>query len=290
MQELILTRGIPASGKSTFAMAWVQAAPGRIRVNRDDIRFQTYGVYHGGNVNEDAVTKIEDAMVDAGLRAGLSVIVDDTNIRHAYVKRLAAIGHRHGVPVSVKQFDIELAEACVRNDFRERRVPEGVIHEMHARLKASGPVDVSAPAYEKYEAKPLTERAVMFDIDGTLAKMTTRGPFDWKRVGEDEVVEAVAETARIMSSFNVIIIMSGRDAVCRPETEQWLKDNDITYDELFMRPEGDMRKDNIVKHELFDEYVRNDYNILAVYDDRDQVVDMWRAIGLPCFQVAPGAF
>jgi predicted kinase len=290
MQELILCRGIPASGKSTYAMAWVLAAPGRVRVNRDDIRFQTYGVYHGGNVNEDVVTKIEDAMIAAALSAGMSVIVDDTNIRHAYVKRLAKIGHAAGVPVSVKQFDIDVSTAVRRNNLRDRQVPDDVIREMHARLKSSGPVDVSAPVYETYVAPPMGDRAVMFDIDGTLAQMSGRSPYEWHRVGEDTVVPAVATTLRNLAVFNTIIIMSGRDSVCRPETEDWLRRHDITYDELFMRAEKDMRPDNIIKYELFNKHIRDDYDILAVYDDRDQVVNMWRAIGLPCFQVAPGAF
>lgn len=290
MQELILCRGIPASGKSTYAKAWVFAGPNRVRVNRDDIRFQLYGTYHGGVINEDTVTQVEDAIVKTALSKGNSVIVDDTNIAQKYVKRLAAIGHAAGVSVSVKQFDIDLAEALRRNAARQRQVPEDVIKTMLNRLRSSGPVDVSGPVYEKYEPKPLTDRAVMFDIDGTLAKMTTRGPFEWHRVGEDELVEAVAETLRSLASHYIVIIMSGRDEVCRRQTTEWLKKYRVTFDELHMRPEGDMRKDNIVKYELFNKYVRDQYNVLAVYDDRNQVVDMWRAIGLPCFQVAEGDF
>jgi len=64
----------------------------------------------------------------------------------------------------------------------------------------------------------------------------------------------------------------------------------VNFDELFMRPEGDMRPDNIVKAELFDTYVRDNYDVQFVIDDRDQVVDMWRRMGLACLQVAPGDF
>jgi hypothetical protein len=69
----------------------------------------------------------------------------------------------------------------------------------------------------------------------------------------------------------------------------WL-DNYITYDHLFMRPEKDMRPDNIVKAELFDQYVRDNFDVRFVLDDRDQVVDMWRAMGIKTLQVEPGAF
>jgi hypothetical protein len=51
-----------------------------------------------------------------------------------------------------------------------------------------------------------------------------------------------------------------------------------------------MRKDSVVKQELFDEHIRDIYDVVAVYDDRQQVVDMWRAMGIDCFQVAPGNF
>ena len=57
-----------------------------------------------------------------------------------------------------------------------------------------------------------------------------------------------------------------------------------------MRAEGDNRKDAIVKMELFNKYIRHHYNVRRVYDDRQQVVDMWRSLGLTVLQVAPGQF
>lgn len=57
-----------------------------------------------------------------------------------------------------------------------------------------------------------------------------------------------------------------------------------------MRPEGDIRKDSIVKREIFENYIRDYYNIQFVLDDRNQVVEMWRSLGLKCLQVAEGDF
>ena len=57
-----------------------------------------------------------------------------------------------------------------------------------------------------------------------------------------------------------------------------------------MRPAGDRRRDSIVKAELFDRKVRDEYRVLVVLDDRKQVVDMWRSLGLTCLQVAEGDF
>lgn len=293
MQELILCRGIPASGKSTWAKAWVQAGESRVRVNRDDLRLMMFGKFHG--VNENLVTKVEDALILKALRAGQSVVVDDTNIKHEYVKRLAAIGHSCNVPVSVKQFDIELDVAIDRNRMRSERggnfVPVDVIERMHQALKDSGPVDVSVPVADKYEPKPDSIPAIMVDIDGTLAQMGTRSPYEWHRVGEDTVVEAVREVVNLMDNAGyAVILMSGRDGSCRQQTVEWLLVNDIAFDRLYMRDAGDMRKDSVVKRELFDKHVRDEYDVLFVLDDRNQVVDMWRDLGLRVFQVAPGEF
>tara|TARA_R110002020_G_scaffold227539_13_gene438195 strand:+ start:10087 stop:10632 length:546 start_codon:yes stop_codon:yes gene_type:complete len=60
--------------------------------------------------------------------------------------------------------------------------------------------------------------------------------------------------------------------------------------ELYMREEGDNRKDSIVKREMYEEYIKPHYNVKLVLDDRNQVVDMWRELGLPCWQVAAGNF
>jgi hypothetical protein len=76
------------------------------------------------------------------------------------------------------------------------------------------------------------------------------------------------------------IIMSGRDSICRNDTEQWLKENGIHFDHLYMRSEGDMRKDSIVKLELFENHIRGKFKVLAVFDDRPQVVREWNRLGL----------
>nr|WP_240918294.1 polynucleotide kinase [Rhodococcus sp. 14C212] len=123
--------------------------------------------------------------------------------------------------------------------------------------------------------------------------MSDRSPYHWHRVGEDSLSPAVmaAVTAFAASPDEpAIVLVSGRDGVCRPETEQWLAEHRVPYTELHMRAPGDNRKDSIVKAELFDRYVRHRYRVVAVLDDRDQVVRMWRRMGLVCFQVAEGDF
>lgn len=135
-------------------------------------------------------------------------------------------------------------------------------------------------------------KAIIVDIDGTLAKMNGRGPFDWHRVGEDLVNEPVRHLVNLyQGSGHKIIIFSGRDSVCREQTRQWLADNLIGYNYLFMRPEGNFEKDAIIKRRMFDNHVDGIFDIQFVVDDRNQVVDMWRKdLGLTCFQVDYGDF
>lgn len=143
--------------------------------------------------------------------------------------------------------------------------------------------------------------AIICDIDGTIALSTSgRSPFDWHRVGEDTLNEPVAsllemiEVAREAPHLGQdlkLIMLSGRDKVCEPETIEWLIDNNIGYDELYMRSKGDFRPDQIVKRELFDRYIKDKYEVMFVLDDRNKVVKMWREdLGLTCLQVAQGDF
>ena len=97
--------------------------------------------------------------------------------------------------------------------------------------------------------------------------------------------------ARILKASGLpIIIVSGRTDDCFKETTEWLINNNIPFDDLFMRKAGDTREDSIIKKEIFDNHLKNRYNILAVFDDRNRVVSMWRSLGLTCLQVAYGFF
>lgn len=132
---------------------------------------------------------------------------------------------------------------------------------------------------------------IICDIDGTIAiNNSGRSPYDWKRVGEDALNSTIADILK-STPVQMVFLFSGRDEECRELTQEWLRKNNVYYDTLVMRPEGDVRKDSIVKRELFKKYVKGKYNVKFVLDDRNQVVDMWRnELGLICLQVAEGDF
>jgi hypothetical protein len=126
----------------------------------------------------------------------------------------------------------------------------------------------------------------LIDIDGCLAKMHNRGPFDWQKVGDDlPNLSIISLVQSLYKSGFTINIMSGRDGSCRQQTEDWLKLNNVSYNNLFMRDAGNSEKDSIVKERIFHEKIEEKYNIVGVVDDRKQVKRMWVNLGLTVFDV-----
>lgn len=137
-------------------------------------------------------------------------------------------------------------------------------------------------------SKPL---AIIVDVDGTLALRGDRSPYDWSKVGLDTVNEPIADIVRAYDLRSVfVLVVSGRDGSCVNATGAWLRRYDIPFDRLFMRPAGNTEKDSIIKKRIFDDMIRDKFDVLFVLDDRNQVVEMWRSLGLVCLQVAPGNF
>lgn len=132
--------------------------------------------------------------------------------------------------------------------------------------------------------------AIICDIDGTLSERGDRSPYNWSKVESDTVHKHIADMLSLYFSHTDIILVSGRDSVCYGDTLRWLNKNRIKFDGLYMRAVGDKRRDSIVKQEIYENHIKDKYNILFVLDDRDQVVKMWRSLGLKCLQVAEGNF
>lgn len=284
MPEVIILKGLPGSGKSTWAKAQVDKQPGVYkRVNKDDLRAMMDNSAWGGK-SEKFVLMIRNRIILDAVKAGYSVIVDDTNFNPTHLDTITRlVDHIEGVKVRVKEFECSVEE-CIKRDLkRPNSVGEKVIREMYNKYVA--------PKIEPIVQNEYFPQAYIFDIDGTLALMGNRGPFDWKKVGLDSVNQPVKEILSLLKFAGFkIVILSGRDAVCFYETQEWLMRHGIEYDFIALRQEGDNRKDSIVKREMLDQYVLTQYFIKGVFDDRNQVVELWRSLGLQCFQVADGNF
>lgn len=308
MVELKITRGLPGSGKSYKAEAWVAEDPkNRAEVNRDKIRFLLHGGRLGTYDQEKQVTAVAHASIESLLKSGVSVVSSDTNLVQKHAREIAKIGLKFNADIEVWDMTNVPPSLCIQRD-RSRSVWDGdlkgpvgedVIMDMYNRyirgkhypLPSPVPDSVDLPddMYLPNLSKPT---AVLVDIDGTVAKMNGRSPYDYSLVGSDVPNKPVIEAVRnAYKSGHMIIFVSGRPDSCRADTVRWLWDNTaVGFEALHMRKTGDNRNDAIVKREIFDNYIRDNYNVQYVIDDRQRVVDQYRAIGLCVLQCAPGDF
>ena len=147
------------------------------------------------------------------------------------------------------------------------------------------------------------KKIVIFDLDGTLALIDKRrdistkdnGKMDWSKFFNPDMIDLddpntpVIQMAKLLSSSHRIFILSGRSDVTQDATIAWLANHGINYDHIIMRPQKHLyMADNDFKQLVLDDIGVD--NVDMVFDDRQQVVDMWRKNGLTCFQVAEGDF
>ncbi|CAM5242183.1 hypothetical protein GCM10010329_44620 [Streptomyces spiroverticillatus] len=304
--------GLPASGKTTAArVLQAEADGGMRRVNLDDLRAmldlpakrerdESPEGRARSWAREQTVLAVQDEAIRAAVHGGFDVVVDNTHLTPHIPKRLKAAVAGQATFV-VHDFTDVPVEECVRRDAaRANPVGEDIIRilaDKHAKATKGGwrltdawfndQVEVTP-----YVADPALPSAVMCDIDGTLALTGDRGPYDFTRCGLDILNPSVRDAllAFRQTHGDTLVLLSGRGEEFREQTEEWLKANDVPYDELWMRPAKDQRRDDVVKAELFDAHVRERFAVRVSLDDRDRVVELWRRMGLPTWQVNYGKF
>jgi hypothetical protein len=142
-------------------------------------------------------------------------------------------------------------------------------------------------------------RCYLMDIDGTLADISHRlhyiqkDPKDWDGFFDacsgDAPIGHMIDLCRSLAQFSPIVFVSGRSERCRADTKTWLDEYSL-YGDLYMRKDGDHRPDYQVKKELLDRIRADGFEPRMVFEDRAQVVEMWRENGIPCAQVAEGNY
>lgn len=286
-QEIILTIGLPASGKTTWTNEQIKQNPDYVNVNRDDIRLMLQGRERYAKFSrwrEDVVTETAFSMARASLNEGKSVIVSDTNLNPKLRNQWKEFAQARDVNYREVLFTDVPYGVCIHRDARrEHPVGAKVIIGMYERYKDEfWPV----PVYNS----DLPD-AYVFDVDGTVAKMNGRSPFAWDKVNTDLPKTNVIDVIKALAKTNATIIgVSGRDGSCKEMTQQWLSTYGVPYDEFYIRPAGDNRKDYYIKEEIYRNHIEGRFNVLGVFDDRDQVVHMWRQLGITVFQVDYGDF
>ena len=294
MSKIIVLQGVPASGKSTWAKDYIKSHPDTVIVSRDAIREGT-GTYWNPD-HEQYITEMEEYAVLQAWKNHLDVIIDATNLNPKTITKWNELAKSTNSVILFKMFDISYEEAIKRDEQRKknggRSVGKDVIKRFFKNYFPEQLVSFEDNRIIKYPDTNLDD-VIICDIDGTVALRNGRSPYDLTKVSEDTFDPRMKRLLNYYQGIVKIIFVSGREGTkqCINDTRNWISDNigDIGWDIIF-RNEGDHRNDAIVKEEIYEQYIKGQYNVLAVFDDRDRVVKMWREKGLLCNQVYYGDF
>lgn len=289
MPRITILIGPPGSGKSTLAKAY--EAKGFVRISQDD-----QGKGHMGLFLE-ALEQRKDIVVDR--------MNFDKQQRDRY--RLPAKGEGYHIsfhevisPKSIcfNRCNQRTEHPTIKNEIHARSALETFFSKYEELTQEELNFEYIRESYRQLERPP----AIMVDLDGTLCNLNHRlhfvrgeGKKDWKSFFESMVEDTLYED--VMSALvaehqrgTQIVLCSGRPDNYRGHTEDWLKKNMVPYTDLVMRPRNNYKSDDITKAMLYRYEIAPFFEVKYVLDDRDQVVNKWRSMGLTCFQVRPGDF
>lgn len=300
MKELILLVGPPGSGKSSYCENWLSPSDSEFyrRISQDD-------------QGKDGHMEI---FVKAILR-NENIVCDRMNFnkeqRERYLKPAREAGYKTKIIVLHVPLRVCLDRCNARSNHPTVKTPQD----------ASKAVNFFFSKYERVEDCEADEvvrvydvpgiartNAVIVDIDGTLANIDHRLNFvngkdtdsektqktDWKNffanIPGDKVNHWCKELMSNMIQNYTVVLASGRPSDYKRQTQDWLDENQIPYDALFMRMRGDYRRDDVIKQIILDFELFPRYNILFIVDDRKNVTEMWRKNGLVCLQCHEGDY
>jgi len=304
-QKVYFLKGLPASGKSTWAKQKIEEDrhEGIVtkRVNKDELRAMLDNSVHSKE-REKFVNDIQYTIMTDALLSGYNVIVDNTHFNPAHFDKVQELTQeisntlKKDLDLEVKFFDTPVQE-CIRRDAdRPNYVGKAVIMDMYNKYLAKD----NQP---KKKFNPELMDCIVVDVDGTLALRGNRSPYDYWKAGEDELNLTVADLVHhIQYSIGIerniaTIIATGRENLIDEDgftvsdlTQKWLKKYGINFNSIYIRENGDKRPDWQVKEEIYRNYIEDYYNVLYWIDDRKQVIDHMRSIGVMVIDVAGHEF
>lgn len=304
-KKLILTRGIQGSGKSTWARKWVEEDPEhRIRINNDDIR-NMLGVYWVTS-REGLVSDIKKRAAQYAMYRNYDIVVDNMNLNPKEVKfwedlvwaHNETVGNNSELKDKYDSYEIEFKdffiplEECIRRDaMRSNPIGEKTIRDTWRRYKhfiQTSEVERYVNNLKRYEGKP---KCIVIDMDSTVCFNMSKRPWFGEGAAEGMVDDVpntgVCDIIRQLQEQYLIVVATGRDTSQEEVTKQWLARQGINVDEYFFRTNGDYRKGVEVKKEEITAILEK-YDIVAIFEDCEPIVQMYRDMGLTVLQPNKG--
>lgn len=297
-------QGIQGSGKSTWAKNWVAEDPThRVRWNNDDLR-NMFGPYW---VPEREKTHVLDSIkytfISKYIEAGYDIVIDDMNLNPTTVTIINQIveecNNKFKTNYTVeKHFMATSIEDCIERDSRRTNpIGKDVIQNTYKKYRSY----IAAESTKQYLAtrdnvryNPDLPDCVLVDLDGVMA-FNVSGRSFWgkeaaKYIKDDAYDPCMVNLVNLLSETKCnIIFLTGRpnaDGI-KEATIRWL-DSLVAEYTLLMRKENDYSPAPECKKNLYNEYIKNKFNVLAVFEDQTKNVKMWRDLGILCLQTNEG--
>ena len=302
-RQLILMQGIQASGKSTWSRNWVLEDPEhRLRFSNDDIR-NMYGKYWILS-REHMVKNALRNFVGHAIISGYDIVIDNMNLNPKELDFYKNIIEEYSLDTKYKYilslhqcFNVSLETCIARDASRKNPIGEKVIRDTFKKYRQYIATELDKQEISKW--KPLNNnlsKAIIVDLDATLAFNTQGRPFWGSGCAEgickdsldfrmQELIHSICNNGEC-----AFIALTGREDLpeIRKATLDWLDTNWLYPTELIMRPKGDFSKGDECKLNLYNKFITDKYNIIAVIEDSQKCVDMWRSLGLLCLQPNSG--
>jgi predicted kinase len=293
--KITIMSGPPRSGKSTLVTEMLKEDKTLVRISRDSIRTCIRG--DRGIEHEKLVTKIHDEALKLAVADGYNVVLDSTNVNYkALMERLPVWASLGDIEI-VYMPNLTLKELKERNENgpADEKLPSMVLSKMRSNyqvlLEKTDEIQKFLDNYSELVVTPYIQdeskpKAIIIDIDDTVARKGHRHHFDWKKVGEDAPIKDMLTLIDSLDKNIIRIYTTGRSEVCRADTIAWLtKHSNIDWNEdlLFMRAKSDFRKATETKKELF-EKINKHYHVIAWFDDDQRIIEQFRELGINTLQ------
>lgn len=276
---------------------------------RDSDNFHT--VYYSLDTSvRNNIEKLVTEQVNASIKYNDNIILSNTNLtpksRNAQHINLLS----NGFNIVYKVFNPNIYDLIYQNSVRKNIVREEVVFDMYLKLqhqkeqlKLLDNIEfITDHNTDNQSFNNTTDRqCIICDLDGTIAHINKdsdkpRTHFQMHRVDEDEFDDIVfSMVLGLKRRYDCdLIFLTGRTADCFSKTIEWLDDNlsqfSMSFDtgdyQLYSRNNHDYSKDFKVKRELYNTFIKDKYEVLAVFDDRPVCLDLWNDLGLKAIAVA----
>jgi predicted kinase len=299
--KILILVGPPGSGKSTFAKEYIIENKNWVRVCRDDIRAMQFADTKAPDNIELMVNSISESLISSLINQKRNVLIDATHCKMKYITNIMK-NYKYLADIEFKLFEVdvlELEERCLKREQEiGKHIPIQVIHAMSQNFDHLKTIFDFAPIYKKEKVainfNPDIDKPTCYlvDLDGTVADANGRNMFNPtdEEVMADIPILPVIKVIQSLAISHKIIFVSGREDSTREGTTRWIRKyifNDEIYEiTLLMRPQGNYKRDSIIKREILDRDILPHYNVVGVFDDRLQVVrECWNEAGIFCFNV-----